>query len=463
MANSVDQLASFLAQFGVVGIALTLSALPIAAAIASYVTRMGSQAKIDSLEGEARQTANQREEEKRQAEQRYSALQVQKEEESRSAVQKLSELQEKYENFRVRGALLQSQIEAIANEAADIAEKLDAKDYSVYVPAPTEIPGDSPDYLVFLVASGPQGASLRQNRVPMPTSVSGQVYTSGRSTITSPLASGGGFAKVTDRIINYKTIEMLTICLRYKSRKIGVVQFLNKGEGRDRFNSEDMSTASSLAVALAVRLNDFTSDPRNLLALGFTPRTNQYEVSLLFAYLSRYTSLFDTIDSAIVVELLNQYFEEISRIVTRNGGIIDQYIGDGALAVFNLDQQHQEHERAALAAAKEIRAGFKNMRGRWCDLGYQGTESVFIRVGLSSGRAIRAELGSRQARRTTFIGREVNSAAHACESGPRDRDTICMTQKFRDAVGAWEALELHIADPVAESVPSYMSIFEVRN
>jgi class 3 adenylate cyclase len=289
----------------------------------------------------------------------------------------------------------------------------------------------------------------------MATSLSGAVYISGKSTIASPPALGGGFAKVTDKITNYKTNEALTICLRYKSRKIGVAQFLNKGGGKDRFSSEDMSTASNLSTTLTVRVNDFTSDPRNLIEIGFAPRTNQYEITFLFVDLTRYTTLFDTTDSEIVVELLNQYFDEITRIALSNGGIIDQYIGDGAFIVFNADQKQQDHERAGLAAAKEMRAAFNGMRGRWGELGYQGTDAVYVRVGLSCGLATRAELGSHQARRTTFIGREVNAAAYACESGPRDRDTICMTKKFRDAVGVPEASEYRSDDSVSSDAPIY--------
>ena len=43
-------------------------------------------------------------------------------------------------------------------------------------------------------------------------------------------------------------------------------------------------------------------------------------------------------------------------------------------------------------------------------------------------------MGYSQARRVTVIGPEVNAAAHASESAPRNRDVICLTEKMHEAL-----------------------------
>jgi class 3 adenylate cyclase len=442
--DTLEQWTTMLSNLGPAGTAIALGAVPAVAAIASYVTRMASQAKIERLEGEIARMNDNRTAERDASEQRLKILQDKGASDLELYTNRYTELLDRHKLLLKRGVLLSSQIESIAAETAEIAERLDATDYSVLVPAPTSIPGDDPDQLVFLFASGPQAAELKWVRVPVATSLSGQAYKSGQPTIGSPL--GRAFATLTDKITHYKTSETLSVPLRYKARRVGVAQFLNKHVGR--FDELDKQNALGWCSTLAVRVADFVSDPRLLADMGFAPRSNQYNVSLLFIDLSRYSSLFEMLDNGTIIDILNQYFDELSTIASRYGARIDQYIGDGAFIVFNPDQNQQAHQEAALNAAKEMRASFQSMRKRWVTLGYAGIESTFVRIGLSSGLATRAEIGSSQSRRTTFIGPEVNSAAYACESGERNCDTICVTGRFAEAL----SMDLGALKPIAESI-----------
>jgi adenylate cyclase len=168
----------------------------------------------------------------------------------------------------------------------------------------------------------------------------------------------------------------------------------------------------------------------------------------LFIDLSHYSDLFEILDNGTIIDILNQYFEELSAIASRYRARIDQYIGDGAFVVFNPDQNQTNHKQDALKAAKEMLDSFKSMRRRWVTIGHKGIGSVFVRIGLSTGLATLADIGSSQSRRTTFIGPEVNSAAYACESGDRTRDTISVTRGFAEAL----SMDLHTLRPIAESI-----------
>jgi class 3 adenylate cyclase len=161
---------------------------------------------------------------------------------------------------------------------------------------------------------------------------------------------------------------------------------------------------------------------------------NQYKVTIMVVDLTGYAKLFDRLDSSIITDLLNQYFQELCTIAIRRGATIDQFMGDGALLIFNIDQNQNAHEAAAVTAAVEMREAFRNLKQRWVTLGYAGTEMLFVRFGLSSGLVARAEVGHAQARRITVIGPAVNAAAHICEAAPRDHDTICITQEFRQSL-----------------------------
>jgi class 3 adenylate cyclase len=414
MSDFFDRLAGILSSIGPTGTALAIAAVPVAAGVAAYVTRMGTQAKIDRLESDLKGLEGNKKEELSRLEERYA------------------DLDRRYQTLLQRGAAVQLQVQTMAAEMEEIADQIDASDYSVLVPAPTTIPGDAPDQLIFLCVSGPQSAKLQWVRVPIATSLSGQVYLSGQATIASPPASGTAYASRTDKVTSYTTTETLSVCLRHKNQRVGVAQFLNKRKGR--FDADDTERAVALCAGLALRVSDFIADPRRLAELGHTPRKNRITATIMFMDLSSYSRLFDALDASVITDLLNQYFHELCTIAFRHGASIDQSMGDGALLVFNIDQNLDEHEKAAFRAASEMLRAFQNLRQRWVTLGYAGTETVFVRFGLARGAVTRAELGHVQSRRMTVIGSAVNAAAYACDSGPRDHDTICVTQDFRDAL-----------------------------
>lgn len=410
----MDAIATLVSLAGPAGTAAAVAAIPIVAGVAVYITRMGSQAKIDRLEGD------------------LDRLRLELADKQALSDQKYTELDSKYQAMLQSGALIQVQLDAIVSEVADIADRLGATDYSVLVAAPSAIPGDTPDQLVFLCASGAQSAKLRWVRVPISNSLSGAVFRSGRPTIASPPPSGGTFASRTDKIIDFKTNEVLSVCLRHRNQAVGVAQFLNKRSGR--FQADDTDRALDLCSALALRVGDFMSDPRRIMELGHAPRRNRSNVTIAVVDLSRYADLFHTLDSSVITDLLNQYFQDLCTIAIDHGATIDQTMGDGILLVFNPDQNKTADELAAVNAALEMRKAFHELRQRWVTLGYAGTEALRVRFGLSYGLVTRAEVGHTQARRMTVIGPAINEAAHVCELAPRDRDTVCITDTLRDAL-----------------------------
>jgi class 3 adenylate cyclase len=415
MAEALDQIVKFLQDNGPIGTAIAVTAIP----VAIYVTRMGSQAKIDRLEGELSRL---KEETRRQLDE---------------TEKKFHDISERYENVLKTGALIQSQLDSIVQITTDLANRIDAEDCSVLVPAPTSIPADRPSELVFLHSSGPQWATLRWVRVPIKGSLSGEVFESGGATIAEP-RSPDTFSQKTDKALEFKTRETLSVCLRWRQGHVGVVQFLNKRRGR--FDAADIDVVTAFSSELAIRVGDFTSDSRRLIELGHAPRRNKLKITAMFCDLTGYARLCSQIDNSVMVDLLNQYLQTVCDIAIRNGGLIDQYTGDGVLILFNVDNPKSGAERTALGAALEMREAFRSLKTRWIALGY-GAKPLFLRIGLSCGEATRAEIGHSQSRRLTMIGSSVNAAAEACEAAPRNHDAICGTMAILDAVGAapgWE-------------------------
>jgi class 3 adenylate cyclase len=259
---------------------------------------------------------------------------------------------------------------------------------------------------------------LRWVRVQIATSLSGAAYRSDITTIASPPASSVSFATRTDRIVDYKTSEALSVPLRYKNQRVGVAQFLNKRTSK--FESADADRAQALCATLAVRVGDFVSDTRNLIELAHAPRRNQHKVTIMIMImdLSNYARLFEALDVSVITDMLNQYFQELCTIAMRHSAMIDQFMDDGALLIFNLDQTLDSHESAALDAATEMRKAFGDL----------------------------AEIGHPQSRRVTVLGPTVNIAAHICDHAPRDHDTICVTGDMREGLASTDARFIALSD-----------------
>jgi class 3 adenylate cyclase len=417
MSGTAEQIASTLGSLGTLGLSLAIAAVPVVAGIAVYVTRMGFQGRIDRLEGE------------------LARLRAQHAEEQRRLQERFDDLDRRHRAVLEAGAVITNTLKQIEDDVAEIAEQVNATEYSVLVPAPTAIPDDRPaDQLVFLCISGKQAAALRQVRVPVARSVAGKVFLSNRPSITQKPKAGEGFSASTDRVAGFQTEEILSLPLAGRSGCVGVLQLLNK-RGPAPFNADDIDRARNWSGSLARRVADFIEDPRRLAALGHTPRQNRVETTVLFADLSNFAQLFHEMDGSVVTDLVNEYFQSLCDIGLRCGGQVEQFLGDGFMLTFNVNQSIDQHGAAAVAAAWEMRETFRALKERWVTLGYAGTERCFLRIGIESGPAIKAEIGHQQYRRLTVMGSVVNVAAHLCDAGPRDRDVMLIGNRLRTDLG----------------------------
>ncbi len=87
-------------------------------------------------------------------------------------------------------------------------------------------------------------------------------------------------------------------------------------------------------------------------ALGLTSQRRL--VTVLFADLSGYSALSETLDPEDVQALLGRVFGEAAQVIARYGGHIDKFIGDAVMALFGLPESHEDDALRCVAAAREI-------------------------------------------------------------------------------------------------------------
>jgi adenylate cyclase len=141
-------------------------------------------------------------------------------------------------------------------------------------------------------------------------------------------------------------------------------------------------------------------DNPDLLKLGGEKRYCTY----LFTDVRGFTALSEKLEPEQVTEIMNKALTIQANAVQRNGGMVDKYIGDAMMAIFNAPLDQDNHEDAAIKTAVQIRDEIKA-----AELG------IAIGIGINSGPAVVGNMGSDSRFDYTAIGSDVNLAAR-CES-----------------------------------------------
>lgn len=131
-------------------------------------------------------------------------------------------------------------------------------------------------------------------------------------------------------------------------------------------------------------------------------------VTVFFSDIRDFTKFSEGHTPEEVVTMLNEYFEIMVGIVTRNHGVVDKFVGDAMMAVWGAPKSTGEDEvnavraclqmREALAALNEVRKS-------------RGQVEIKIGMGLNCGPAISGTIGSSERMEYTVIGDTVNTAS----------------------------------------------------
>lgn len=139
------------------------------------------------------------------------------------------------------------------------------------------------------------------------------------------------------------------------------------------------------------------------LALGGERR----EVSCLFADVRPVETFPEDFRPAQVMEQLNEYFTKATDCIHQTQGLIDKYMGNEVMALFNTQLNPQDnHALQAVEAALRMRDAFITF---YAELGIDPNPH-FYRVGIHTGVATLGNVGSLNRREFSAIGDTINLA-----------------------------------------------------
>ena len=154
-------------------------------------------------------------------------------------------------------------------------------------------------------------------------------------------------------------------------------------------------------------------DPKQVKKLQDNPESlklggERKYCTFLFTDVRGFTNLSESLEPEAVTEIMNKALTIQANAVKKYGGMVDKYIGDAMMAIFNAPLPLDNHEDKAILTAVEIK---KQMQ--------KANLGINIGIGINSGNAVIGNMGSDTRFDYTAIGSDVNLAAR-CESSCKE-------------------------------------------
>ena len=146
-----------------------------------------------------------------------------------------------------------------------------------------------------------------------------------------------------------------------------------------------------------------------LLTTGVTLGGKQVEASVMFSDIRGFTRITEALSPAETIELLNSYYTLTFDAIGGHGGIVNQMLGDGLMAIFGAPLPRPDHRERAVRAALEM---LELMGGFNQDQARRGGMEIQIGIGIASGSLVAGFTGTQQRMTYTGVGDTVNLAAH---------------------------------------------------
>ena len=179
---------------------------------------------------------------------------------------------------------------------------------------------------------------------------------------------------------------------------------------------------------------------------GDITRGSSETISAVIWYfdLQGFTKMSETLEGVQIIDLLNEYFAEAVDVVEKHGGNVLKFMGDGMLAIFDLDAV-PDARLAAIEAAVELRDAVDVLNDR---RGADELPTTGFTLGLHAGDVLYGNIGGRTRLDFTVIGPAVNTTSRILG--------MC------SAVDQTVVISSAVAAPLKDSRPDLVSLGQYR-
>eukprot|EP00667_Euglena_gracilis_P006608 EG_transcript_6666 len=113
-------------------------------------------------------------------------------------------------------------------------------------------------------------------------------------------------------------------------------------------------------------------------------------LTILFADIEGFSTICENVPPGVLVAVCTEYFEAMCSNIAQRHGIIDKFIGDCIMAIWNAPERQPGHEREAVAAALAMQASVMELHHGWHR---RGQPILKFRLGLHTGLCLVGNFG----------------------------------------------------------------------
>lgn len=179
------------------------------------------------------------------------------------------------------------------------------------------------------------------------------------------------------------------------------------------------------------------------------------QATLMFVDIEGFTTLAERLEPHQVIALLNEYTALVLEPIRARAGVVNNFIGDGIFASFNLPLDNPDHARDAILAAIEIT--------RLVDSHvFDGGQKIVTRIGINTGVVVAGTVGSAERLTYSILGDPVNVAHRVEEMNKEVGSRLLVTAPTRELAGEGFDFEALGAMPVRgkrDTVQIYRVVF----
>ena len=147
---------------------------------------------------------------------------------------------------------------------------------------------------------------------------------------------------------------------------------------------------------------------QDLQQSGFSLAGRRVHGSVMFCDIRNFTALVESQPPEETIELLNTFYTLMFDAISGNGGVVNQMIGDGLMAIFGAPLPLADHAGAAVRAALEM-VELIDLLG--AERAEAGRAPIRVGIGVATGEMVAGYTGTQQRATYTCIGDTVNLAA----------------------------------------------------
>jgi len=161
-------------------------------------------------------------------------------------------------------------------------------------------------------------------------------------------------------------------------------------------------------------------------------RGERREVSILISDLRGFTTLSETLPAEAVAAHLNEYFPEMVGAIFAHRGMVNDFIGDGILAIFGAPLRDPDHAWQAARAAVAMQEALERLNRSW---EARGLPTLRMGIGIHTGVVFAGNVGGATRVKYTVVGDPVNVTARLEALNKELGTTTLLTEETRTALG----------------------------